>query len=347
MTPREPWQRWELLRAHVEDGVPLTSIAADNGMAQRTLQRWHAAYRAAGLDGLRPRPRGDRGRHRLAAELCELIEGLALVKPRASIATIARRRRRAAQANGWKQPSYSVVRRIVTGLDPAMVTLAHDGPVAYRDKFELVWRRATEHPNEQWQADHTELDILIIEPGGRPVRPWLTVVLDDHSRAVCGYYVFLGAPSAMNTGLALRQAIWHKPDPDWPMCGIPDVLYVDHGSDFTSDHLATTAVDLRIRLIYSAVARPQGRGKIERFFGSVTTELLPDLPGHLAPGQRHPDTGPDPGRSCSDRIGDVHHRHLPPARPSRTRRQPAAGLDRPVAGCRVCPTPWSRSTSCC
>ena len=138
MTPREPWQRWELLRAHVEDGVPLTSIAAESGVAQRTLQRWIAAYRAAGLDGLRPRPRGDRGQHRLPAELCQLIEGLALVRPRASIATITRRAGGAAQVNGWKQPSYSVVRRIVTALDPGMVTLALDGPVAYRDKYELV-----------------------------------------------------------------------------------------------------------------------------------------------------------------------------------------------------------------
>jgi len=31
--------------------------------------------------------------------------------------------------------------------------------------------------------------------------------------------------------------------------------------------------------------RPQGRGKLERFFGTVTTQLLPDLPGHLVHGQ--------------------------------------------------------------
>lgn len=126
--------------------------------------------------------------------------------------------------------------------------------------------------------------------------------MDDHSRAVCGYYVFLTAPSAMNTGLALRQAIWHKSDQDWPMCRIPDELYVDHGSDFISHQLRTTAVDLRIELIHSTVARPQGRGKIERFFGSVNTELLPELPGHLAPGQRTP----EPGLTLpqlSDRIG--------------------------------------------
>jgi len=42
-------------------------------------------------------------------------------------------------------------------------------------------------------------------------------------------------------------------------------FYVDHGSDFTSIHLEQVAADLRFQLIYSTVARPQGRGKIERF----------------------------------------------------------------------------------
>jgi len=69
------------------------------------------------------------------------------------------------------------------------------------------------------------------------VRPWLTVVVDDHSRAVAGFTTFVGAPSALQTSLALRQAIWRKTDPAWQVCGIPDVLYVDHGSDFTSTHL--------------------------------------------------------------------------------------------------------------
>ena len=87
---------------------------------------------------------------------------------------------------------------------------------------------------------------------------------DDHSRAICGYTVFTGAPSALNTALALRQAIWCKTDPTWAMCGIPDILHVDHGSDFTSHHLERTAVELHIRIIHSIVGRPQGRGKIER-----------------------------------------------------------------------------------
>lgn len=113
------------------------------------------------------------------------------------------------------------------------------------------------------------------------MRPWLTTVIDDYSRAVAGYMVFYGAPSALNTSLALRQAIWRKENHNWQVCGVPDILYVDHGSDFTSTHLEQVSVDLRFQLVYSTVARPQGRGKIERLFRTINTELLPELPGHL------------------------------------------------------------------
>ena len=33
------------------------------------------------------------------------------------------------------------------------------------------------------------------------------------------------------------------------------------------------------------MGRPQGRGKIERLFGTLNTELLPELPGHLVNGK--------------------------------------------------------------
>jgi len=100
--------------------------------------------------------------------------------------------------------------------------------------------------------------------------------------------VFTAAPSALDTALALRQAIWRKSDTSWALCGLPDILHVDHGSDFTSHHLERTAVELHIRIIHSTIGRPQGRGKIELFFGTIDTELLPALPGHLGPGNRKP-----------------------------------------------------------
>ena len=278
-------KRMAVLRPYLIDGAPLARVATDAGIPIRTARRWIARYRADGPAGLaRPR-RPEAGKRTFPKELVELVEVMALLKPPPSIATIHRRITGLAGERGWRAPSYGSVRSIVGGIDPAMATLAHEGAAAFRDKYELVHRHRAARPNATWQADHTQLDILILDAGGKEARPWLTTVVDDHSRAVAGYMVMLNAPSALNTSLALRQAIWRKADPAWPVCGIPDVLHVDHGSDFTSLHLEQAAADLRIRLIYSGIARPQGRGKIERLFRTINTELLPELPGNLRDGK--------------------------------------------------------------
>lgn len=281
-------ERWRILRLHVEDEIPLAELARETKVSLRTLERWHRLFQEGGIAALDPRPRVDSGTRRTAAETVAFIERLALSRPRPSLATLHRLAVADARLRNAPAPGYSTVRDIVTALDPGLVTLALEGPASYRDRHELVYRRRAERPNQIWQADHTELDILIIGANGKPDRPWLTAVMDDYSRAICGYTVFTGAPSALNTALALRQAIWRKQNPSWVMCGLPDILHVDHGSDFTSHHLERTAVALHIRTIHSTVGRPQGRGKIERFFGTINTEVLTALPGRLGPGTRTP-----------------------------------------------------------
>jgi putative transposase len=280
--------RFAALRPHLEEGVPLARAADDAGVAVRTAQRWLARYRAGGLAGLARTARADTGRRRLPAELAGLIEGLALRKPRPTVAVIHRRALAAARQHGWPAPSYGTVYAIVRALDPAMVTLAQEGQPAFRDRFELVWRHRASRPNALWQADHTELDVLVLDAGGAAARPWLTTVIDDHSRAVAGYTVFLGAPSALHTSLALRQAIWRKTDPAWPVFGIPGMLYVDHGSDFTSAHLGQVAANLRIELVYSAVGRPP-----------LTGQSLDRLPVILPHVNRESDR---PGAWCRRRV---------------------------------------------
>lgn len=276
--------RWAVLRPHLQDDVSLASTSRAAGVPLRTAQRWLSLYRAGGLVGLARADRIDRGRPRLPEQLVALIEGLALRRPPPSTAAIHRRVAEIAPEQGWPTPSYSTVYAIVAALDPGLRTLAHDGAKRYREVFDLIHRRTAGRPNEVWQADHTLIDLWIRTPSGKPARPWLTVIQDDHSRAVAGYALNLGAPSTLNTALALRQGIWRKTDPSWRICGIPTVLYTDHGSDFTSRHLEQVAAELKIRAVFSLPGQPRGRGKIERFLRTIDQVCLSALPGYAPRG---------------------------------------------------------------
>jgi putative transposase len=278
--------RWQVLRPHIEDGVPLVRLAGHGGVAGRTLQRWAPRYRADGLAGLARCERADRGARRFPQELQLLIEGLALKRPPPSIATIHRDVTAVARQHGWPVPGYATVHDVVRRLDPALAVLAHDGTKRYEELYDLGYRREASKPNEIWQADHTQLDLWVITPSGQPARPWLTIIEDDHSRAVAGYGLNLGAPSALNTALAFRQAIWRKEHLDWRVCGIPAAFHVDHGSDFTSRHLEQVMADLRIRPFFSLPGKLRGRGKVERIFGTFNQMCLPHLPGYAPRGTR-------------------------------------------------------------
>jgi len=176
------------------------------------------------------------------------------------------------------------VNKVIKQLDPGLVTLAHAGSKAYRTTFDLLYRREAEGPNEIWQADHTLLDLWVQQNGGPPARPWLTVIMDDYSRAIAGFGVNVQAPSAIQTALVLRQAIWRKPLPQWHICGIPSTFYTDHGSDFTSHHLEQVSADLKMGLVFSEAGMPRGRGRIERFFRTINQMLLCSLPGYTPAG---------------------------------------------------------------
>src|SRR3954449_1348180 len=274
------FERFELLRPALEGGVPLARVARDRGIALRTAQHWAGQYRRDGLAGLVRKGRSDRGKRHLSDTLRQAIEGLALKKPPLSAASIHRQAVLLAERLGEPPPTYRIVYAVIRDLDPALVTLAHEGTKAYSEAFDLIHRHEATGPNAVWQADHTELDIWLKDGRGQSEKPWLTIILDDYSRAIAGYALSFSAPSAIQTALALRQAIWRKGRPGWQVCGIPGVLYSDHGSDFTSRHLEQVAADLKIRLVHSGVGRPRGRGKIERFFEGVSQVLLPRLPGY-------------------------------------------------------------------
>jgi len=275
---RQALERFHILRPCLEDGVPLARLSRERELQLRTLQRWVRAYRQQGLYGLVRTSRADRGARRwVDAELQQLIEAFALRRPPLTSAAVHREVGAIAHARGWRQPSYATVYNVIQALPAALVSLAHDGPKVYADRFELLYRREASRPNEMWQADHTPLDLWVLDERNRPARPWLTIVLDDYSRAVAGYALSLHAPSSI-------QTVWRKGEPHWSVCGIPDTFYNDHGSDFTSHHLQQVAAELHMAVVFSTAGKPRGRGKIERFFETVNLLFLCHQPGYTPAG---------------------------------------------------------------
>jgi len=103
------FERFELLRPSLEEGVPLARVARDQGIALRTARRWAEQYRREGLTGLARKGRSDRGKRHLSDTLRQGIEGLALKKPPLSAASIHRQAVTLAERLGESPPSYCIV----------------------------------------------------------------------------------------------------------------------------------------------------------------------------------------------------------------------------------------------
>ena len=281
-------KRFKLLEPHLTDGKELRSVAEISYVSFRTLQRWVAGYKRDGLPGLLRRGRAYRGERRTISTRLRSGGRSLSERPPLPLSSVHRQVSHFAQLIGESAPSYWVVRDIVLGIPKDLQTLAQHGPRSFGEFYDLVHRREASAPNAVWQADHAQLDILLLREDGPPARPWLTAVIDDYSRAIAGYYLSFEPPSSLRTSLALRQGIWRKMEPHWQICGIPDVLYTDNGADFTSKHLEQVAIDLKMRLVFSTPGRPQGRGKIERFFRTVNELFLCDLEGYTRRARRKP-----------------------------------------------------------
>lgn len=111
-------ERFSLIQPFLEGDIPLTHVAAMQRLPLRTLRQWVQRYRQEGLVGLIRKGRSDRGKRRgLPVEFVRLIEGLALHRPKRSIAAIHRQVTKVAIDHGWQPPGYSRVYAIVRSLD--------------------------------------------------------------------------------------------------------------------------------------------------------------------------------------------------------------------------------------
>jgi putative transposase len=96
----------------------------------------------------------------------------------------------------------------------------------------------------------------------------LFAFMDDHSRLIVGHR-WGRHEDVLRLEAALRRGIASR--------GVPKRIYVDNGSPFVSHQLQRICAVLGIRLVHSRPGRPEGRGKIERFFATVRAQFLVEI----------------------------------------------------------------------
>jgi putative transposase len=214
-----------------------------------TLDRWITEWHRGGFDALVPSPR--QSQPRTPAEVLALAAALKKENPDRSAAQV---RRILAAHHGWAPDERTLQRMFVrTGLS-ALTTAA--GPPEAFGRFEAS------RPNELWTGDALHGARI----GGR--KTYLFAFIDDHSRAIVGHRWGF-AEDTVRLAAALRPALAAR--------GVPESTYVDNGSAFIDSWLLRACARLGIKLVHSTPGRPQGRGKIERFFRTVTEEFLVEI----------------------------------------------------------------------
>ncbi len=228
-------------------------------ISRSTIQRWIKLYESNGkqVDSLCPLDRNDKGNIRvLDEETCLMLRRLRQEMPDVTVPFIMKTmKKRGIAPIGLSQ---STVYRF----------FHHENLMKYRTPPEDCRKFEEPHPNETWQSDvmhgpHVEID-------GKLHKTYLIAFIDDHSRLIV-YGQFYASENTESFMHALEQAFLRR--------GLPRKLYVDNGSAFRSKQLMHTMASLAIALIHSRPYKPQGRGKIERFFKTVRSQFLPGFSG--------------------------------------------------------------------
>lgn len=248
-----------------------------------TLDRWIQEWRRGGFDALVPNPR--QSQPRTPAEVLAMAAALKKENPDRSAAQV---RRILAAHHGWAPDERTLQRMFVrTGLT-ALTTTGPSTPAVF-GRFEA------DKPNELWTGDALHGPRL----DGR--KTYLFAFLDDHSRAIVGHRWGF-AEDTVRLAAALRPALAAR--------GVPNYVYVDNGSAFVDSWLLRACAKLGIKLVHSTPGRPQGRGKIERFFRDVNSEFVVEIAAAQgAPGRTVRDLA-ELNRLFTAWVETVYHRRV-------------------------------------
>jgi len=220
-------------------------------ISARTLRRWWDKLRKQGVAGMFREPRNDRGKPRKLAALLERATQLKREQPRRSDRVINRILQHELGASVPRSTLYRHLRQ-------KGVTRRQLGPSS--KPVRCRWTR--DHSNALWVGDFQEGPLVLHD--GRVVKSHLSAWIDCHSRYLVEgrYYVRENLDTLIDS---LLRA--------WAHHGTSRELYVDNAKIYHANGLVLACTQLNIQLLHRPPRDPPAGGLIERFFGTLQSQL--------------------------------------------------------------------------
>lgn len=193
-------------------------------------------------------------------------------------------------------PSKETFRKQVRALECYETIAARYGKKAADHRFKATGQGLrARRPLLLGAMDHTQVDyhVAVNFKGWRLLgRPWLTKIMDVHSRCIVGWVLSFEPPSLYSVTECIKRA--NRPKlrmadrfPDRPelveIHGKFDEIIVDNGWEFTGTSFESAMVDMGVSVRGAPVRSPTFKAIIERYFGTLNTRLHRKLPGGTFP----------------------------------------------------------------
>jgi len=229
-------------------------------VAPETIRDWLKQYRRGGFDALLPKPRADRGRSRsLPAQVVDTLLAIKEGNPKLSVQLVIREARQRPEVPPELPLPPATVHRLLARhglMDKPR------GEATETDRRRFAFQQA----GELWMSDVMHGPSIRVD--GCKRKTYLMAFIDDATRVIpeCAFAL---AENSSTFLPVLKKAVLRR--------GLPQRLYVDNGAHYRSRHLSIVCAKLGITLIHARPYRPQGKGKIERWFKTVRAQLLTRL----------------------------------------------------------------------
>lgn len=267
----------------------VSTVASEEQISARTLLRWKQAYvNGGGIDGLRPANRNKGNRNaklpvRVEELISTVIENNYLKRSNKKISHIYLLLKGMCQREGLAPPSKKTFNDRINAISDTRSRKHREGAKSAYETTAYIGLCGI--PEDGWpfteatrflercHIDHTLMDVELTSDDGIPLgKPWLTIVVDEHTSYILAYYLSFYAPSVTTLMCAIRLMVLNH--------GVfPEAFVVDGGKEFESIYFEELMAKYCCAIV-SRKGKPRGGGAVERLFGSIDSMATHNLTGN-------------------------------------------------------------------